>query len=150
MNKILETIKDSILMMPPGYHGDNINVLMNGTIAQESHLGKYRKQINGEALGIPQIERPTFNFVFRKYDRLIKGLFLEIKDITFEMLEHNDPLAIVIARLKYWTIPEAVPSARNLPAIAAYWKKYYNTPLGKGTEEQFIENYNALVVPNLV
>lgn len=148
MNKILETIKDSILMMPKRFHGDNVNVLMNGTIAQESHLGKYRKQINGEALGISQIERPTFNFVYKRYELLFKTLFPDL-EITFEMLEHNDPLAIIIARLKYWTIIEALPDANNLPKIAAYWKKYYNTPLGKGTEEQFIENYNALVVPHL-
>jgi len=27
------------------------------------------------------------------------------------------------------------------------WKKYYNTPLGAGTVEEFIENYKKYVLP---
>lgn len=149
MNEIIKTITDTIAEMPACYHGENINVLMWGTCGQESHLGKYRKQINGEALSLMQIERPTFGHVFKRYEKLIRSLFPELKDITFEMLETNDKLAIVIARLKYWTIPVFIPSADDLPAIARYWKNYYNTAKGKGTVEQFLKNYELLVAPNL-
>ena len=148
MNEIMKTIADTIREMPACYHGDNVNILMFGTIAQESHLGKYRKQINGEALGIPQIERPTFGHVFKRYEKLIRSIFPELIEINFEMLETNDKLAIVVARLKYWTIPVFIPAADDLEGIANYWKKYYNTAKGKGTVEQFLKNYELLVAPN--
>ena len=149
MNETIKTIADTIREMPACYHGDNVNILMYGTCAQESHLGKYRKQINGKALSLMQIEELTFNHIFKRYEKLIRSIFPELKEITFEMLETNDKLAIVIARLKYWTIPVFIPAADDLEGIANYWKRYYNTAKGKGTVEQFLKNYELLVTPNL-
>ena len=54
-------------------------------------------------------------------------------------------LATIMCRLYYSRIKEPLPRAGDLPAMAAYYKRYYNTPKGKATEQQFIDNYTELV-----
>ena len=62
MNKVtLRNLITSVLK-ELNLHSDNAVNLLMGTAAQESHLGKYRKQIGGgPALGIFQMEPATFN-----------------------------------------------------------------------------------------
>ena len=33
----------------------------------------------------------------------------------------------------------------DIPALAALWKRVYNTPLGAGTEAEFIDDYQRYV-----
>ena len=131
------------------YSGDAVNLLM-GTAAQESHLGKYRKQLGGgPALGIFQMEPATFNDIVNNYLRYKPELASRIERVArisrfkAEDIEINDLLAICMARVHYLRVKEAIPS--DLEGWARYWKRYYNTPLGKGTEEEFIANYKRLV-----
>ena len=133
-----------------GLHSDNAVNLLMGTAAQESHLGKYRKQIGGgPALGIFQMEPATFNDIVRNYLRYKPELAVKIERVArvcrfhAEDIETNDLLAICMARVHYLRVSEAIPS--DVEGMARYWKKYYNTPLGKGTEEEFISNYKKLV-----
>jgi len=44
-----------------------------------------------------------------------------------------------MCRVKYFQVKEALPT--DLAGWAGYWKTYYNTRLGKGTEEGFIRDY---------
>lgn len=133
-----------------GLHSDNAVNLLMGTAAQESHLGKYRKQIGGgPALGIFQMEPATFNDIVKNYLRFKPGLTVKIEGVArvcrfhAEDIETNDLLAICMARVHYLRVSEAIPS--DVEGMARYWKKYYNTPLGKGTVEEFISNYKKLV-----
>lgn len=129
--------------------GNAVNLLM-GTAAQESHLGKYRKQLGGgPALGIFQMEPATFDDIVNNYLRYKPELAARIERVArisrfrAEDLENNDVLAICMARVHYLRVREAIPS--DLEGWARYWKCYYNTKLGKGTEEEFIANYKRLV-----
>lgn len=54
-----------------------------------------------------------------------------------DILEKNIAAAIVHCRLKYWRVPMRMPN--TLEGRAKYWKKYYNTEQGKGTEEKYID-----------
>lgn len=133
-----------------GLHSDNAVNLLMGTAAQESHLGKYRKQIGGgPALGIFQMEPATFNDIVKNYLRFKPGLTVKIEGVArvcrfhAEDIENNDLLAICMARVHYLRVSEAIPS--DVEGMARYWKRYYNTPLGKGTVEEFIANYKKLV-----
>ena len=144
-NLIINTISDINL-----YSADAVCLLM-GTCAQESHMGKYRRQIGGgPALGIFQMEPATFRDIIDNYLRYKPELQEKIKKTAgvdcFDSndLIDNDRLAICFARIHYLRIKEAIPS--NLAGWSWYWKKYYNTPLGKGTEEEFIRNFQQLCV----
>ena len=44
----------------------------------------------------------------------------------------------IMCRLKYRRDPKAIPSWENIKGQAEYWKRVYNTELGKGTIEHFI------------
>ena len=125
--------------------------LILGTCAQESALGLYLKQIKGPALSIFQIEEATYNDIWRylagKYD--IGESILSSCNCDqmpeFEQIGWDLRLATMMCRIKYWMVPESLPDADDIEGLAAYWKKYYNTELGKGTEEEFIANYERYV-----
>lgn len=117
-----------------------INLLL-GTAAQESHFGTYLKQIKGPAMGAFQMEPATFEWLKGRYAKT----FPMFKDCEAEDMEWDLMLAIVFARLRYRVVPEALPAADDLPALASYWKKYYNTEAGAGTVDEFIVNYTRFV-----
>ena len=115
--------------------------LLLGTCAQESHFGTYRKQIHGPAVGIFQMEPNTFNWLKDKY----KAKFPSINDYEINDLEFNDKAAAIFCRLRYLADPHPLPPADNLNAIATYWKRVYNTYLGSGTVQEFLDNYRRFV-----
>lgn len=150
MNKV--TIRNLItsVLKEIGLYSDNAVNLLMGTAAQESRLGKYRKQIGGgPALGIFQMEPATFNDIVNNYLRYKPELAAKIERAASvsrfkaEDIENNDLLAICMARVHYLRVKKAIPG--DLEGWATYWKRYYNTPLGKGTEEEFIANYKKYV-----
>jgi hypothetical protein len=111
----------------------------------ESLGGKYLTQIGGgPALGWYQIEPPTAIDIMRhirtdklpeSFQNLIKmcldeGLLLEI------LLTHYLEFQTVIARLHLMRFREAIPV--GVLEQGKYWKKYWNTNLGKGTIEKWL------------
>ena len=57
-------------------------------------------------------------------------------------LENNDKYAAAIARIHYLRVSAPIPKYNDIAKMAAYWKRYYNTALGKGKESDFINNWN--------
>lgn len=119
--------------------------LLLGTAAQESQLGSYLKQKHGPALGVYQIEPATHKDVWVNFldyrielKRVIRNLVVEVNDND---LIGNLVYSTAIARMIYFRIPKALPEADNIEGLANYWKKYYNTLLGKGRVSDFIKNY---------
>lgn len=124
--------------------------LLLGTAAQESRMGHYIAQIRGPALGIYQMEPTTYrdlwdNFIkFRpELSARMHAVFGPSKALSADRMVYDLKYATAMSRIHYFRIKAALPT--SLQGWAAYWKKYYNTPLGKGTEEEFIRNYNELV-----
>lgn len=128
------------------YSSDARELLM-GTCAQESALGKYRRQIGGgPALGIFQMEPATFHDIVKNYlnhKPELKAKVLEVSGLKElddpEELVFNDRLAVCMARVHYLRVSEKIPS--DLDGWAKYWKRYYNTTKGRGTEYEFVCNY---------
>lgn len=148
--KQLTDIIESTLKEFDMYSQDAVNLLL-GTAAQESGFGKFIRQLNcGPARGIFQMEPATFQYLLKYVKN--KGIEEQIKSscnciqLIPESLEYNLKLAIVFCRLRYLVVNEPLPS--DLKGYAAYWKKYYNSVLGAGTEEQFIKHYKKYVESN--
>ena len=135
-----------------GKHSAAAENLMMGTAAQESDLGFYVKQINGHALSMFQIEKITFDDIFFRYlenrfedrERIIEYCNFA-QEPRFGDLVDNIRLAVIIARYKYWMIPEPLPEEDDLAGLASYWNRYYNTNPKYGTDEDFIENYDSFI-----
>lgn len=124
-----------------------VNLLL-GTCAQESKMGTYIKQITGPALGIYQTEPNTHDDIwdnYLKYKPDLSGKILAIDARGTNSLIVNLSYATAIARVQYLRAPAPLPDASDLNGLAQYYKKYYNTPLGAATTQQFIDNYQRYV-----
>ncbi len=136
-----------------GMNSKVASVLLLGTAQQESRCGKYLKQVMGPALGVWQIEPATHKDVYKNYllyrpelRKLVKGLSsCNTVQYSDNDLICNLKYACAIARIIYYRASEPLPSnPDDIEAIANYWKLHYNTPLGRGTVEEFVHNYNLL------
>lgn len=123
-------------------HAEN---LIYGTGLQESDNWKYRKQIKGPALGLFQCEPETYKDIISNYLKYRPQLLKKIMEIShinrlnITDLISNDVFAICFCRVHYLRVSEALPTTPE--GYAVYWKKYYNTYKGRGTEKQFLERY---------
>lgn len=156
--QILKDIKENLKMFDSLQSKYKLNsqdafFLLAGTVAQESNF-KYIKQLgDGPARSYFQIEPATAIDTIRNYiayrTDFIK-LFLETtnrrfsitmtdKEVSDELL-NNFKFATLIARLCYYRKTFNFVD-HDVEEYAKIWKKYYNTPLGKGTEQEFVKNY---------
>jgi hypothetical protein len=130
-----------------------VNLLL-GTCAQESILGTYNHQINGPALGIFQIEPTTYKLVLKWISNNkpnlvdIVGSLKDAKLSGLDNLQFNNKYSTAIARCLYASIPVKLPPSNDVESLGKYWKDYYNRG-GRGTVEEFVKNFNILVLPNL-
>lgn len=129
----------------------SIRVLF-GTCIQESLCGTYLKQLkHGPAVGIYQMEPMTYCDIINNYlihrPKLCEIVYKTCNFNHFpdasEMIA-NMRFATVMARMHYYRVKERLPDCEDLKGIAKYWKKYYNTELGKGTVDEFIKNYKSV------
>ena len=147
-------IKPVLLQL--GLYSPAAEQLLLATAIHESHL-KYRRQIGGPALSYFQIEPNTHNDIwdnFLKYRPQLSNKVIQLMSSPvankIKELENNDKYAAAIARIHYLRVPAAISQYNNIPKMAAYWKHYYNTILGKGKEIEFINNwkkYGSAVKP---
>jgi hypothetical protein len=132
--------------------GDNIAELLLGTALVESRL-TWRKQMgNGPARGLYQMEMATHDDIWDNYLSYRKSLADKVlqfktshKANAEEELINNDSYATAMARVHYARVKEAIPDAGDIVGMANYWKKYYNTILGKGFPDKYVEVWNQTV-----
>ncbi|MFA7488188.1 MAG: hypothetical protein WCY72_08900 [Lysobacteraceae bacterium] len=122
------------------------------TIAVESNAGTYLRQLGkGPALGIAQMEPATFNDIMNRWI-LTRSDEFKNRVANFinqyvgyhvgpEAMVYNLKYAILLMRLKYMTISAPLPKATDVQGLAEYWKKYYNTYLGKGAVAEAVNSY---------
>ena len=69
------------------------------------------------------------------------------------LLRGSNRAGVCLARLKYLSIPSAIPCHVSLlvrrKQHAEYWKRHYNTAAGKGTEEAYVLQFDNLCLPIL-
>lgn len=129
---------------------DAATELLLMTAAVESNFGTYIKQIKGPALGIFQVEPSTHDDLVWRYLPSRPTYLKQFLEYCWTLgcyprsatMQYNLKYAIVLARLKYLSIPAPMPNAKDIKALAEYWKKYYNTHLGAGTVDGAIKKYN--------
>jgi len=136
-------------------HSDVAVNLLLGTAAQESGFGTYLKQLgDGPALGVFQMEPNTEKDIWINYidHRVIIRNMIKytvgLHSPTPFHLQGNLIYQIIMTRLHYRRVPEPLPMESDIKGLARYWKQYYNTPMGKGTTEEFIANYYKYVIGN--
>ena len=166
VTQLTKFIKDTLTQLSedtgkPMDSEEAVDLLMM-TMAHESHLGTYLWQINGPAQGAFMIEPETWldtmKYIERKewqgcipWGQGLYGWYYKPEENT-EASPLNLSDSIVIARLHYWRVEEALPKKPSedsetygkydyLMDLAVYAKKYYNTELGSATAEKYYEDY---------
>lgn len=105
--------------------------------AHESGGFTYCKQLNGPALGLFQMEPATFDFLMKYLERT--GKYSRVsRSALFNRLLIDVELAAAVARVYLLTIPEPLPDADDIEALADYAKKYWNTEKGKATPLMYL------------
>lgn len=131
-----------------GAYSEAAAELVLGTGIQESHL-KYLKQLNnGPAVGIFQMEPATYSDIKTNYLAYRHDLAAKIKELELPRFADNANemignlyYAAAMCRVHYLRVFAALPVAGDLVGQATYWKAHYNTHHGKGTVEEYIENW---------
>lgn len=121
--------------------------LLVGTACQESLCGEYLAQLhNGPACGIYQMEPATAKDIFDNYLKYKPDLYEKVMSYYIPELTLNDNLrgnlffATAMCRVHYLRQKGSIP--KTLEGQAEYYKKYYNTELGKAKISEYISNYN--------
>ena len=114
--------------------------------AHESKMGKYRRQIGGgPARGIFQVEPKTLMDNYENFIDPRPTLARQIREITgidepdLDALTWNDVYGAIHARLKLYRSPGVIPT--DTPLIAEYLKRYYNSPEGAATANDYLLAY---------
>jgi hypothetical protein len=98
------------------------------------------------------MEELTYNEVWASYlsshshlaYKILQATYMSTKP-PFPMLMHNIYYATLIARINYMRFKDPIPPADDLTGIAEYYKKFWNTSLGKATPQGAIENYHKFI-----
>lgn len=133
---------------------DRAEALLVATAAHESAGLRYIKQVRGPALSFYQIEPPTARDI---WDRWLPKQSITLRtnaqvvaefrpgDYLENRLLADMRFATVTARLIYWRVPEALPKADDVPAMASYWGRHYQTQNDSVKIQSFIHNYERFV-----
>jgi len=154
---------------PSRLYAASVALLLAGTAATESNL-KYRRQLGytisdpGGAWGLWQTESlpmgDNVRYLIGHPDVLARAaafLHQEQGDFRAILSVGNfglcklcagwDRFAVIMARVHYLRQPGAIPC--NDADRALYWKKNYNTYLGKGTPAKYMSDFQRLIAPAL-
>ena len=117
--------------------------LLLGTALQESRL-TYLKQLgSGPAVGVFQMEPNTHNDIWKNYLSYKPDLAKLVSNlahrVTAQSLATDLLYAAAMTRIHYLRIPARLPAEGDWDGQACYWKKYYNTYLGAGTEDEYLD-----------
>lgn len=127
------------------YNSPEAVELLIMTAACESDMGEYIMQVKGPAMGIFQMEPATHRDLFENW-LCYKGLHKKVVErfyndkMTFEMnLIGNLPYQIAIARINYMRASGNIP--KDIEGMGRYYKRVWNTVLGKGSAEGAVKDY---------
>tara|TARA_R100000458_G_scaffold13356_1_gene11128 strand:- start:120 stop:602 length:483 start_codon:yes stop_codon:yes gene_type:complete len=125
-------------------------VFLTGLV--ESRYEYIRQMGDGPACSPFQVETATAYDICKNYLVYKKALAKRIAsavhvpiDVIFnpdreqlkELLWYNLAFGAIFCRLVYRRVPSALP--RDTEGMAKYWKQNYNTMLGKGTVQHFLD-----------
>lgn len=117
------------------------------TAAVESDMGEYIIQNNNKmkerdkALGVYQIEMSTIDYIIMHKSSKIVSKVLSSTNNIFDVYTRaicDMSYSTIMARLVYWyKTPDKIPNINDNESLWKFYKKCYNSYLGKTTKEKF-------------
>ncbi|MDW2204310.1 hypothetical protein R7007_21815 [Vibrio sp. 1636] len=134
-------------------HSQAAEQLIVGTIYQESEAHFLKQVGGGPALGVIQMEPATYRDIWDNYLAYKRTLANQITELSSmesldeDMRPHvtqlitNLAFAVAMCRAHYLRKKPPLPKAGDIEGLAKYWKEHYNTPMGAGKVEEFIDRF---------
>ena len=162
--ELVEMVKEVCIALTGKSPPEAVALLME-TAAAESGFNTRIQLGGGPARGLWQVEPRTAQDIFHTYLLYSQSMFNSLAKLSFgfvmfipyrspmwvpqleemsNLLEHNDVFCCCMARIVYLRDPDPIPY--SIVERAAYWKRVYNTPLGKGTVEHYLATARALAL----
>lgn len=138
------TIANQICSVVGNGSNDNAHKILIETAQQETKLGYYPDKFPYlHGIGLCQFDLIGFQDVKqRTRPRIVKTIKrnfkLNINDVRHRELAYSPFLSLLFCRLFYKLRPDPIP--QKLHDRAKYWKKHYNTKIGKGSVEEYVKN----------
>ena len=149
-NVLTAAIRPALAALDAG--GRATEQLLLGTAIQESLLVHRRQLGGGPARGLFQMEPATHDDCWQNFLKFRPTLASKVRQTldagqepAANTLEVNDRYAAAMCRVRYMRVPAAMPPADDITAMANYWKQHYNTPLGAGSPDEFLEKWPQYV-----
>lgn len=146
-------VQDIILPILRKVGVEDINattVLLLGTAIQESGIRNIRQKGNGPARGYYQMEPAALQDLKENYIKFHPKLSKQLISMSAYTLFNETDNGIdtgqaqtLLAWANYHRHSEPLPKSTDFAGQAKYWKKYWNTAAGKGTEAQYIKNWEV-------
>ena len=136
-------------VLPDGTGG----VFLSRVASQESRFGTVDGTFRTKGdIGITQVNDGTLRFlnkeiasgqgrVYQAAVKLQDGLGIDLTNVTPQDL-HKPIISMAMARLKLVSVNKSIP--QDAAGQAMFWKTYYNTYLGRGTTDEFMQNAGAV------
>lgn len=146
---IVPTLKFMGKVIDERMYSEDAVTLLLGTACAESQLTYMRQLNDGPALGLYQMEPATYEDIVKYCERkgtdfknkviycIYQEMYRDMPDLS--QLIYNLRLQTVFARLHYWRVTQPIPTAPQLQA--KYWKRHFNTELGRGTIQHYLSSF---------
>ena len=148
-NELREKIIRPVLKSMEMWSEEAEDLLLGTAIHESDKLKRITQYGNGPALSYYQMEPATLHDLYDNYLRFhpeklkLLDKFKAPGLAQADNLRMNMAYATAAARLQYYRRPEAIPT--TLEGQATFWKSAWNTELGAGTVEQYIEHAKEFV-----
>jgi hypothetical protein len=125
---------------------DEASKLLAETVAIETNNGKVKDFSSNYGEGLTQFDKATFENVKKLYslpkhaylmDRIKKYLFIDVINFEYSNLRKSPLASIVFARLLYYSFSSPLP--KDFIGRWEYYKKNFNSYLGKSTYDQYLK-----------
>ena len=145
INEIKE-IAEHALYKIDCYSDDALALVVRTGMAESGYRALRGYGEGNPAIGFWQVEPATLYDMMRNYiiyrpkhRKNLEELGMEFTGDDIEMsVIRNIGVQAALCRLHYRRDRDPIPSWDDLKGQASYWKKVYNTHLGKGTVEHFM------------
>lgn len=144
---IIKPALEDLLM----YSEDAVELMLY-TCANESNGGTYIKQVKGPALGIYQMEPATYadiwaNFIINRNDIKLQFIhnFNAARMPSEDRMIYDLRFATAMTRIHYARVKESLPNKNDINGLWEYYKKYYNSVLGKADQRSALIKYQQFI-----
>lgn len=133
------------------YYSLEAEQLVMATAMAESKIHYVHQVGGGPARSFFQIEPATHDDIWARFISRKMLLLNDLKPLIIRDMDLLDQLhgnlfySAAMCRIFYLRIREPLPKAYDWHGMARYWKKYYNTRLGKGTEQGFLQKASPVM-----